>query len=136
MNIATTSPSIHEQTGWKRPGPHTLCQDFDLRIRIAETDFDLEDLDFQQYAKVRGILYLAGAGIRWKIVADHSVTQDDFLTADRWEPLRWWIDAKTGEQTRPQTAEELNISWLIIRAAKGALQDCWEIYRAQPALLL
>lgn len=125
------APTIGEQTGWTRPHPLGLCQDFDLRQKVTQTDFDLEDPGFQRYAKARGVLYLAGKGLRWQLVKDHSVTRDEYLTAAHWEPLRWWVDAKTGKRLRLQNHDELETSWRIVRAAKGALQDAWELYQVE-----
>lgn len=127
----TRAPTITQQTGWVRHHPQAICQDFDIRIRVHEYDFDLEDLGFQAYAKARGVLYLAGENLRWQIAAEHRTTRKEFLQAERWEPLRWWVHYKTGARMRLQTDDELEASWQIIRAAKGALQDVWELYQSQ-----
>lgn len=127
------APSIETQTGWRRSHPQALCQDFDLRQRITSTDFDLHDQAFLRYAERRGVLYLAGTNLRAEIVADHHVTKSEFMQSDKWQPLRWWIHHKSGERIRLQTTEELETSWRIIRAAKGALQDAWELYQPQQA---
>lgn len=124
-----TVPSVEQQTGWRRPHPKYLCQDFYLCLRIEQYDFDLSDEAFQRYAKRRGVLYKAGTGDRWRITADHQATREDFDRSD----CRWMVSVATGKRTRLQTPAEMDEGWLIMRSMKGAFQDAWELYLAAQA---
>jgi hypothetical protein len=54
------TPTIEQQTGWRRPHPQTLLQDMDTLLRVTHFEFDLDDPGFRFYCNQRGVLYLAG----------------------------------------------------------------------------
>jgi len=54
-----TMTSLFEQTGWKRPYPKMLCQDWSILNRIYFFSYDLSNLDFLDYLKSRGIICIS-----------------------------------------------------------------------------
>lgn len=104
-------------------GEFEICQDFKKLCAIDEYSFDLSDPGFLSYAESRGVLHKAGAGEYFSMVGDKSVTLEMF-------------DAYLRKHDRPgrswSFADDLMCRWDIFRAAKGSMQDCWEIYRALP----
>lgn len=110
--------TIYQQTGWRRPGEQTICQNFDVLTRVTEYDFDLGDPDFAAYCERRGVGWKAGTGKRLAFTANHSATKEDFF--------REFARSETGYI---YSAEEMETHWRIMLAAKGAMQDCWEIWR-------
>jgi hypothetical protein len=117
--------SITEQTGWKRPSPVAICQGFDVLRKVTEYDFDLSNLEFQNYCRARGVLYKAGCNNRFKFTADHSATKDRFF-----DEFRYAIEYPEGSGQRYRfTDDEMETHWKIMLAAKGAMQDCWELFR-------
>lgn len=114
--------SIKEQTGWARPFPFTICQDFYALIKVTEYSFDLSNNEFNEYCRRRGILYKAGSGNRLEFTGNHSATKAQFF-----DEFRYAIKYKDAEPYR-FTDNEMETHWRIMLAAKGALQDCWELY--------
>lgn len=45
--------TIHEQTGWERPHPETICQDIGALEQVTEYDYDMQNADFVKYVKRR-----------------------------------------------------------------------------------
>jgi hypothetical protein len=118
-----TVKTIAEQTGFRRAMPATLCQNFDLLCQVTEYDFDLSNIEFQHYAKCRGVLHLAGRNSRWDFTADHHATKEQFLEQFCLaEP-----DQITGARYQ-FSDDEMETHWRIMLAAKGAMQDCWELW--------
>ena len=114
--------SIEKQTGHKRVGPKAIRQDFSLLIKITEYDFDLYNPDFQEYCRTRGVLYKAGSGKRFDLTANHSATKEEFFGL-----FRCAMTQPDGSIYR-YTASEMDTHWEIMLAAKGAMQDCWELF--------
>ena len=113
--------TIYEQTGWKGAMPVTICQDFGTLIKVSEYDFDMENKDFLEYARSRGALWKAGEKARFAFTANHKATKADFMAAF---PL-----AQLYKGNRyAYTADEMETHWNIMLAAKGSMQDCWEIF--------
>ncbi len=109
--------TIYQQTGWRRPGPQTICQDFDALVRVSEYDFDLNDPEFSRYCEQRGVGWKAGTGRRLAFTADHAATKERFLR-----------EFGSSEKGYVYSADEMETHWKIMRAAKGAMQDCWEVW--------
>jgi hypothetical protein len=105
----------------RRPTPVALCQDVDTLLGIRRYDFDLNDPAFREYADRRGVLYLAGTpgSPQWRFVADHDVTEADFLG----EPS---FHVSIGAHR--YTDDDMATHWKIMRIAKAKLQDCWDIF--------
>lgn len=127
--------SIFEQTGWKGVLPVTICQEFDVLTSINEYDFDLNNLAFQNYCKKRGILHKAGIEKRFLFTANHSATKkqffEEFRFGERVTDPTLILNLPQKDQLRQRyefTDKELEIHWKIMLAAKGAFQDCWEIF--------
>lgn len=142
MKPSLTVKTIAEQTGFRRAMPVTLCQNFDLLRQVCEYDFDLSNEEFQDYARRRGVLYKAGVPStdRWLFTANHQTTRAEFFERYRYatdDSKRCFanLDASSprAEQRYRFTDQELETHWQIMLAAKGALQDCWELWLNQQA---
>lgn len=119
--------TIQEQTGWKRPFPSAICQDFDVRRSVTEYDFDLHDAGFRRYCEARGVLHLAGVRRRFAFTADHLATKARFL-----ELFGVVIQNKQpGKPAYVFSAREMDTHWRIMLAAKGAFQDAWELFKGE-----
>lgn len=117
-------PSVEEQTGWKRRmGPVALCQDSDVLAAISEYDFDLRCEAFCAYAYQRGLGGHPGAvgSPTRRLIADHSATRDDFFAEKSF---------RHSMAGMPYSDAYMDTFWRIFLIRKGALQDCWEIWRA------
>ena len=113
--------TIQQQTGWKGAMPVTLCQDTDVLVRVGEYDFDLNNKAFQGYLKTRGIAHKAGTKARFSFTANHQATKAEFMAMFQLaEPYK-------GQQYK-FSAEEMQAHWRVMLAAKGAMQDAWEIF--------
>ena len=126
MNLPTV-PTIQEQTGWKRSTPVAICQDFDVLLRVRAWDFDLENAAFLDYADARGVLYKAGSigSPRFLFTANHSATEADFRANPHFQRA---IPSSQYPDGYKYSDEEMDSHWRIMRAAKGALQDAWELF--------
>ncbi|MCU7836147.1 MAG: hypothetical protein KZQ83_12975 [gamma proteobacterium symbiont of Taylorina sp.] len=114
--------TIHEQIGWKRKQKETLLQDFNLLKNITEYDFDVTVQDFKDYCHARGVLQKMGNESRFDFTANHKATKAEFFVLFR------YAKEYQGSSYR-FTNKEMEIHWGIILAAKGSIQDCWEIYQ-------
>lgn len=47
--------TIREQTGWCRPAPQALCQDMAALLKVHTFSYYLDNVDFQEYCKKRGL---------------------------------------------------------------------------------
>jgi hypothetical protein len=106
--------TIEEQTGWVGALPETICQDFDTLLKITEYDYSLESSDFIDYCVERG---------SWNRVPE-TKSLYQFAQHHSWSK-RAFFQALGGPHT---DNGELTLMWRGIQAARGALQDCWEIY--------
>jgi hypothetical protein len=113
--------TIYEQTGWKGALPVTICQDNNVLVRVSEYDFDLGNKAFLTYLNARGVAHRAGEKERFAFTANHAATKAEFFTI--------FALAKPYEGKQyAYTASEMEWHWRIMLAAKGAMQDCWEIF--------
>lgn len=129
-------PTIEEQTGWsKRSTAVSLCQDWDVLRAVRQWDFDLNDPEFLNYAEGRGVLYKAGVigSERFRFTGDHSVTEADFKNHPYFQ--RSLPSEKYPDGFR-YSESALELHRQIMWAAKGALQDCWQLFCAskKPAM--
>jgi hypothetical protein len=92
---------------------------------IREFDYDLHDVEFQNYCVARGTLHAVGApgSLRWDYVAGYHKTKTDFLA----EPYFQYSEELNGSRHR-YTTSELDSDWLIVQLARAKMQDCWELY--------
>lgn len=110
--------SIEQQTGWKRPYPHTLCQDYNVLLSIHDFDFDPDNDEFIRY-------FISRTGIAIK---------DYYL--DRGKSNRIGVEPRLvkGPGCGWKAVKSLltdpgdDIAWRITRAK---MQDCWELYTQQ-----
>lgn len=114
--------TFKEQTGWTGLHPLALCQDFDTLTRVREYSFDLRDWGFLAYAEQRGVLYKAGENARYRFTGDHAATKARFF-----EEFALAIPQPDGTRYR-FTPHEMETHWKIMLAAKGQLQQCWDLY--------
>lgn len=121
MNART----IYQQTGWRGPMPVSICQDHNILATVTEYDFDLNDKAFQTYCRGRGVLQQAREGKAFAFTADHAATKEqffkDFRKAEKHPLFPQYVFSD----------EEMETHWKIMLAAKGALQDCWEIFKGR-----
>ena len=114
--------TIREQSDWKRTQKETLLQDFNLLIKITEYDFDLTDQGFKDYCHARGVLQKMGNDSRYNFTANHKAIKEEFFVLFR------YAKEYHGSSYR-FTDKEMAIHWEIMLAAKGAIQDAWELYQ-------
>lgn len=126
LNLDQTT--IFEQTGWQRPFPQVLCQDLDVLKEVTHYTFDLTDPVFKAYCKARNIFHKAGLDERYEFTANIHATEAEFKSNELFQFAPW----NRGSRYR-YTPEQLHSHWQIMRAAKGSIQDCWEIYIATEA---
>lgn len=112
--------TIQQQTGWNRPHPQTICQEMDALVSVTDYSFDLGDKGFFAYCKARGVAHKAGHGKRFSFTADHAKTREDFGAM--------FGVSETGWVYSP---EDMETHWRIMLAAKGSMQDCWELYTSR-----
>jgi len=111
-----------------RGGPKALCQNLEYLADVAEYDYDLSDLPFQDYCLSRGMLHLAGAAgsTRWRYHADYWLSKDDYLAA----PYFRFAQEHEGNRYK-YSPSEMDVQWRIIHLARATLQDCWELYQGK-----
>lgn len=114
---------IKEQTGWNRTHPKMICQDFYSLIKVTEYSFDLSNIDFREYCERRGTLQKAGIEGRFSFTANHKATKAEFFSKFRLAILH-------RRKRYRFTDDEMETHWKIMLAAKGAMQDCWELFNA------
>ncbi|SNY94101.1 hypothetical protein SAMN04515647_4424 [Cohaesibacter sp. ES.047] len=121
--------TITEQTGWKRPHPKALCQDFDVRTQIHEYDFDSSDMNFQAYCRSRGLACRFGklGSERRAFMDDHAGTKDQFM---RLECVNFAEEQPDGSRHK-YSDKHKETFWTIHLSNKGALQDAWELYQSE-----
>jgi hypothetical protein len=108
------SPSIEQQTGWKRPYPQTICQELDVLERVTQFDYDLGDVAFQRFIQSRCGIYLAAP----KNEGLEAVLQ----TPPNTEHVIELLSRRPADASRVQ------------RVTFAKPQDAWELYSAgQPA---
>ncbi len=123
-----TVPTIEEQTGWtKRQMAVSICQDWDVLRSVRQWDFDLDNTEFLEYAKSRGVLYKAGVigSKRFQFTGDHNATEADF------KGDKHFLHAAPSEKYPKgfrYSGKDMEQHWQIMLAAKGALQDCWQLF--------
>ncbi len=110
--------TIQSQTGWIRSHPQQICQDRSILIEITDLSFDINDKGFVKYATGRGVMFKAGTGPRLRMTGDFSATKKDYIEMFRY-----------GETGYRFTDEDMDVDWEIMQCARGALQDCWELYQ-------
>ena len=116
------TPTILEQTGWTGLMSVTICQDNDVLRRVTRYDYSCSDEGFMEYCDERGIM---GRMTDFEFCCDYTLTKDEYMRREH--PIE---PPEPGE--RPSThvfsGEELEAFWAIVVAARGAFQDCWEMY--------
>lgn len=117
--------TIFEQTGWVGALPVSICQDFDVLIRISEYDYDSENSEFIKYCEARGVLYKAGipGSIRYSATMDLETTKNSFMAENDFQYFQEYNGARL-----KCTGPELENHWRCMLSAKGSLQDCWEMF--------
>lgn len=117
--------SIEEQTGWKRPIPTMICQNHEILARVTEYSFNLNNPAFRDYCEARGVLWKAGVRRRFRFTADHSATKDQFFVQFR------LAEKQPNIPQYVYSDDEMEFHWRLMLAAKGALQDAWELFTAE-----
>lgn len=106
-----------EQTGWKRPYPKAICQDWESLSRVNEFSFDVNNSEFIEYFRCR-------TGVVWDDHKAWITTSDD---AENW--LLNSLDFKYMISQEPiEFGREREVKVLLNRILKGQLQDCWELF--------
>jgi hypothetical protein len=95
-----------EQTGYRRQGPHALCQEHAYLLAATKFDYDLSDPEFVAYFERRTGIALRSTG---------SYSSPRHRTREEWDDMAWHI--MNGDETPD-------------RILRGRLQDCWELYCA------
>ena len=120
----TAKRTFCQQTGWKRPTPQAICQSYDVLRTVTEYSYDLHDPAFQDYAKKRGVLYKAGCQDRFEFTANHNITRSDYAA-------RFYLSEEDPQGIQhPLSDDAIEVHWQIMLAAKGSMQDCWDLYQA------
>lgn len=117
MTTTLTVPTIETQTGARRIGPRALIQDIDVLCLVTEYDFDLSNEAFVDYCCRRGVYHKAGVRQRLAFTANHLATREEFNSL--------FGCSTTGIE---YSEEEMDTHWKIMLGAKGALQDCWQLW--------
>ncbi len=113
--------TVFEQTGWAGTLPETICQETDILLAITEYDYDTEDPGFVQYCLDRGCWY--------RVHEEGSISYQFVHHCDWGESAYMKCKQTTIEPYNTLLhPEELKVMWQGVLAARGALQDCWEIY--------
>jgi len=115
--------SIKSQTGWARPHPLTICQDCYVLACVTEYDFDLYNADFVKYCDSRGVKQRAGLGKRFAFTANHSASKAQFFKEFA------HAEGQADGSAYKYTEKEMKLHWQIMLTAKGAMQDCWEVFK-------
>ena len=110
---------------WKRTGESALCQDVDLLEMVAEFDYNLSNMSFQEYCAARGVLHVAGEpdSTRWKYVADYEKTKDDYMSDSFFQ---FAIEVNGNRQRYSE--QEMEFGWRLMLLARATIQDCWELH--------
>jgi len=118
---ALKSLTIEDQTGWQRPHSCAICQDHNTLKSVFLYDYDLSDPEFISYCTKRGIMHHVpedSAGL--SLVRDYYVDESDFYELTQ---KTYGVDSST--------AAFAHVDWSICLAARGALQDCWQLFCEQ-----
>ncbi len=115
-------PTVFEQTGWKGAMSVTICQDLEVLRRITQYDYNCSDKAFMQEVEDRGIM---GRMLDMEFCANYSLTKEDYMSREH--PV---ADPEPGEAPSDYafSTEEIEFFWTIVLAARGSLQDCWEMH--------
>lgn len=131
MEELMQAKTIFEQTGWERPhyAPEKICQDIKALEKVYEHDFDLNDNNFRNYLATRGVCSfknLESCGEGWKTLDKHI----DMLM--NWSDQRFLDDPSTAYSISGLKFDEEHkqVSLKIFHITKGAIQDSWELYKA------
>lgn len=114
-------PSVFEQTRWKRKGPLSLCDDTSILLKITQYDYEL-DIDFCKYAQERGIYNFNYSPECFERIRTALLELDDdkYLANDNYH--RSINGGLYSLEHRIQFLKSLKM-------LRGALQDCWEVYK-------
>jgi len=108
------TPTIEEQTGWIGLLPDDLCEDYRTLLRITEYDYDIDNAEFLHYCEERGIT---------NRIIDNQILQQFY------KHHGWGKKAFFQTMGGPHTDNgHLTVAWRGVLAARGALQDCWELW--------
>jgi len=115
------SLTIEDQTGWRRPHPCAICQDHNTLRSVFLYDYDLDVPEFVKYCYARGIMHHAPKDVLgMTLVQDYYIGEDDFYKLTQ---KAYGVDNST--------AVYAHVDWSICLAARGALQDCWQLFCEQ-----
>lgn len=109
---------------WKREGV-ARCQDIDLLLHVSAHCYDLDDLKFREYARIRGVMHVAGleGSRQWDFFRDTHLPFEDY---ERDPDLRLAIEWEGAR--RRFTDADMRTLWKTVLIGRAALQDCWELF--------
>lgn len=154
------TPTIEQQTGWRRPHPATICPDSRMLLKVEEYSYDLEDEAFLAYFHDR-----TGYRIKdipkyeltmWLLRADTAAAAEEFILHSpdfrlAAKPGETYASAErrilnspayfrgtgpdgapviVGDPAPPVPPGQRKSFLTYIRTTRGKLQDCWEVFKA------
>jgi|GEM_PF-2596851 len=106
-----------QQTGWKRPFPHALCQDEKVLLQVKTFTFDLRNPDFGQYLYERTGMDHESADCGFDRALELLLCSDEAFR-------------NTVRRSDGQPVKEADITGLLHtrQLEKARIQDCWELF--------
>jgi hypothetical protein len=116
---------------WTRPAERSLCERADLLMLVTQYDYDLADESFLNHCEARGVLHVAGVpgSRRWEFFSDYGKLKSEYLA----DPYFQFAEKSSAKQYR-YTDREMDSGWEIIVLGRATLQDCWQVYGAEPGM--
>ena len=112
-----------QQTGWKRPFHHALCQDETVLLQVKTFTFDLRNPEFGQYLYERTGMDHESADCGFDRALELLLCSDEAFRAAIHSS-----DAEPGMIRRPMPKHKIPGLLHTRQLEKGKIQDCWELF--------
>ncbi len=120
------TPTIEQQTGWKRPSPKTRCQKPAILLKITTYSYNLDDRQFLLFFEKR-----TGIQLNKKDPQVSKWLFTKWLLTD--SNVEGWLRTSNehvySDGRRVPLGKQRELAVRNNRIMRGRLQDCWELYK-------
>ncbi len=99
---------LERSTGWRRPGPNAICQEWDVLMRVSIFNYNLDAPGFYEYCRAR-----VGWGVSTEKLLEDLHPVNRAKVQDLWELFTGAVPPDPEPDSQPANPEGPNLEALL-----------------------